>query len=246
MEHSHIKPDDIAAPIDIRLLPAAVLTITVCLALPQLPSSWSTYLPWALPLLGGAIIVVLWCARSVPSRRIFNILLLIAIACWLATPAAFVVQHQQNSAQESGWLEFTEGAGTARISGQLVTSPVERSGPFGQSWFATVEVEHFGRDLVATNHPAKIVVAADETWNDLNSDDHVCFMGRVTETGTTVFVTALAPAKPSSCVRVRNVARQYRPPPDTHRVTRSVSTNHRLCTRIAARAYFRGPIAANR
>ena len=201
MEHSHIKPDDIAAPIDIRLLPAAVLTITVCLALPQLPSSWSTYLPWALPLLGGAIIVVLWCARSVPSRRIFNILLLIAIACWLATPAAFVVQHQQNSAQESGWLEFTEGAGTARISGQLVTSPVERSGPFGQSWFATVEVEHFGRDLVATNHPAKIVVAADETWNDLNSDDHVCFMGRVTETGTTVFVTALAPAKPSSCVR---------------------------------------------
>lgn len=62
-----------------------------------------------------------------------------------------------------------------------------------------MEVEHFGRDLVATNHPAKIVVAADETWSDFSSDDQVCFMGRVTETDTTVFVTALAAAKPHSC-----------------------------------------------
>ena len=200
IEHSHIKPDDIAAPIDIRLLPAAILTITVCLALPQLPDIWGTYLPWALPLLGGIIITVLWCCRSASTRRIFNTLLLIAIACLMATPAAFVVQHQQIAAQKSGWMEFIQEAGTARMSGHLVSSPVERSGPFGQSWFATVEVEHFGRDLVETNHPAKIVVAADETWNDLSSNDRVCFMGRVTETGTTVFVTALAPARPRSCV----------------------------------------------
>jgi len=198
-EYSHIKPDDIAAPIDIRLLPATILTITVCLLLPQLPDSWGTYLPWALPLLGGTIIVALWFVRSARKRRIFNFLLLIASACWLATPAAFVVQHQQIAAQKSGWLEFTEEAGTARISGHLVTSPVERSSRFGPSWFATVEVEHFGRDLVATNHPAKIVVAADETWSDFSSDDQVCFMGRVTETDTTVFVTALAAAKPHSC-----------------------------------------------
>lgn len=103
-EYSHIKPDEIAAPIDIRLLPATILTITVCLLLPQLPDSWGTYLPWALPLLGGTIIVALWFVRSARKRRIFNFLLLIASACWLATPAAFVVQHQQIAAQKAvGW-----------------------------------------------------------------------------------------------------------------------------------------------
>src|SRR5699024_3860427 len=180
-------------------LPATILTITVCLLLPQLPDSWGTYLPWALPLLEGTIIVALWFVRSARKRRIFNFLLLIASACWLATPAAFVVQHQQIAAQKSGWLEFTEEAGTARISGHLVTSPVERSSRFGPSWFATVEVEHFGRDLVATNHPAKIVVAHLEQCSNLHSQDQVCFRSSLSKTYTSVSDQALSADKPQSC-----------------------------------------------
>src|SRR5699024_5933984 len=46
-EYSHIKPDDISAPIDIRLLQATILNITVCLLLQLLPDSWGSCLPWA-------------------------------------------------------------------------------------------------------------------------------------------------------------------------------------------------------
>lgn len=198
-QYKHVKPDDVAPPIDIRLIPAAVLTATICLAIPSLPMGWVRWLPLGLPLLGGITIVVLWLIRASGKRRLVNIALLISIACWLATPAAFVVQHHRMAAEESGWLTFVEELGTARISGQLATDPVERDSPFGPTWFATVEVESFGKDLVPTNHPAKIVVAADETWADLAVEDHVCFMGRVSDNESSVFVSATAAAKRGTC-----------------------------------------------
>lgn len=171
----------------------------MCFAIPALPMVWVRWLPIMLPVIGVITILILWFARSSQKRRWLNIGLLVALACWLATPAAFVVQQQRVAAEESGWLAFVEELGTARLSAQLVTDPVERDGPFGPSWFATVEVEHFGKDLVATDHPAKIVVSADETWAELNTDDFVCFMGRVSDNKSSVFVNALAAPDLGSC-----------------------------------------------
>lgn len=199
IEHEHIKPDDIAAPIDIRLIPAAALTAAICFVMPVVPVIWVHWTPMSLPLIGGATMLVLWFFRSARKSRMLNLALIISIACWMATPAAFVVQHQRIAAEDSGWLQFVEELGTARISAQLATDPVERDGPFGPSWFVTANVEHFGKDLVPTDHPAKIVVSGDETWADLSAEEHVCFMGRVSDNESSIFVNAVAAVDPGTC-----------------------------------------------
>lgn len=200
IEHDHIKPDDIAAPIDIRLIPAATLTAGVCFLIPMLPMFWVRWIPVALPFIGGIAALVLWFFRSSKKRRLVNLGLIFTIACWMATPAACIVQHQRIAAEDSGWLQLVEDLGTARMSVQLVTDPVERDSPFGPNWFVTAKVEHFGKDLVPTDHPAKIVVSGDETWADLSAEDHGCFMGRVSDNESSVFVTALGAVNQGTCL----------------------------------------------
>lgn len=197
MHTAHIKPDDIAAPIDIRLVPAAGLTATVCLLGPGLSSWWSQHLPIVLLLVG--LVAVGAAFRLRRHTRIGRGMLIVAITCWLATPAALLTHHQFVAAETSGWTDFTNSMGTAKMSGRIVTDPVEREGPFGTNWFVTAEVEHFGRDLTPTPHPAKIIISGDETWSQLHTETQVCFMGRVTESDTTTFVQAVTTAQPGTC-----------------------------------------------
>lgn len=161
--------------------------------------AWVQWLPIILPGLGGLTVLGIALARSSKKRRIVHVALLVAIACWMATPAAFLVQHQRVAAEESGWLEFVDDLGTANMSVQLVTDPVERDGPFGPNWFVTADVEHFGKEQTATKHPAKIVVAADDSLEHFSAEDHICFMGRVTDNESSVFVQATTSAQAGDC-----------------------------------------------
>ena len=197
MHTEHIKPDDIAAPIDIRLVPAAGLTAGVCLVIPQLPPTWSHRVPIMLVLVG--VIAVILIASYQRKNNFVHAVLIIAIACWLATPAAFLSHQQRAAAHESGWSDFTADLGSATMSVRILTDPVQRDGPFGANWFVSADVEHFGRDLTPTPHPAKIVISADETWADLGTEDQVCFLGRVTENDSTVFVQAVTDAQRGTC-----------------------------------------------
>lgn len=193
----HIKPDDIAAPVDIRLVPAAGLTAAVCLLGPRLPPWATPWVPMNLVLSGLAAVLLIACLRR--RNRVVQWLLILALACWLATPAALLTNHQRGAAETSGWTTFTHSLGTAKMSVELVSDPVERDGPWGISWFVTAEVHHFGRELIPTPHPAKIVVAADDAWSQFRSGDNVCFLGRVTDHDVTTFVQAVHLIQPNSC-----------------------------------------------
>src|SRR5699024_2755932 len=140
MQQDHIKPDDIAAPIDIRLIPAAALTGAVCFLGPILPINWVQRIPWLLGCIGVVTLLIVVCLRQSRGKRMVQGVLLLSIACWAATPAAVVVQHQQTAAEASGWLNFVDTLGTARMSVRLVSDPVERDGPFGTRWFVTADV----------------------------------------------------------------------------------------------------------
>lgn len=186
---SHIKPDDIAAPVDIRLVPAAGLTAAVCLISPRLTSWAAHFVLLALVLSGVVAVILIACIRR--RNRWVQWLLILGLACWLATPAALVTNQQRVAAETSGWSSFTKSLGTAKISAQLASDPVERDGPWGTRWFVTAEVSHFGKELIPTPHPAQIVIAADGAWSQLRSGDNVCFLGRVTEDDVTPFVQAV-------------------------------------------------------
>lgn len=199
MQQEHIKPDDIAAPIDIRLIPAAALTATVCFVGPGLSFEWVQRIPWILAGIGVLTILGFFCCRHIPRKRVLYGMLVLSIACWVATPAAVVVQSQRTAAEASGWLDFVNALDTARMSVRLVTDPVERQGPFGTRWFVTAEVEAFGKDLTPTPHPAKIVISGDTSWAELGAEDQACFLGRVTDNESSVFVQATAAVQPGTC-----------------------------------------------
>src|SRR5699024_88337 len=191
------KPDDIAPPIDIRLIPAAGLTALVCLYVPSMPVDWSQYVPLML-MLGGSLAIVP--IRFLHQRyKLRQRALILAIACWLATPAAFLSSQQSPAAELSGWNEFVDDLGTSEISVRLVTDPVAREGPFGTNWFVTAEVESYGKEATPTPHPAKIVISGDEAWSQLNAEEDACFFGRVTENETTVFVRSINTPEIGTC-----------------------------------------------
>lgn len=199
MTYPHIKTDDIAPPIDIRLVPAAALTAAVCFLMPALPMTWVQRIPVLLLVTGALYTMIMIMIRPHRKRRIFHLVVMLSIACWAATPAAFAVQHQTIAAEKSGWLDFVGEQGTAKMSVAIVTDSVARDSPFGTNWFVTADVEHFGQELTETKHPAKIVISADERWSDVIADDQVCFIGRITEAEATVFVQALTPPERGTC-----------------------------------------------
>ena len=86
---SHIKPDDIAAPVDIRLVPAAGLTAAVCLLSPGLPPWVAHHVP--LTLILGGLIAMIFMVSIRRRKRVGQWLLIVALACWLATPAALLL-----------------------------------------------------------------------------------------------------------------------------------------------------------
>lgn len=197
MTTNHIKPDDIAPPIDIRLVPAAVITASVCLLIPKLPPKYSSAVPWLLMFVGAGAILAMWLFRR--RKGGLQAALIIAIACWLATPAALLSQQQQMAAEASGWTELVSELGTAQLSVHLVTDPIARDGPFGTTWFVTAQVESFGRADTPTAHPAKVVISGDESWAHLGAEQQACFFGRVTDNETTVFVQAVGQAELGTC-----------------------------------------------
>lgn len=199
MTYSHIKTDDIAPPIDIRLVPAAAMTAAICFVVPTLPMTWVPRIPLLLPLVGVLSILLIIALRHTCKPRLVHLVLLLSIACWAATPAALAVQQQRMAAEASGWLDFVAAQGSARMSVHIITDPVVRQSSFGENWFITAEVEYFGQELTETKHPARVVVTADERWAEVSEDDDVCFIGRVTESDTSVFVRAVTPPEIGAC-----------------------------------------------
>lgn len=201
MTHQHpLKPDDIAPPIDIRLVPAAALTALVCLIVPTLPTDWSGYV--LLMLATTAITTLVLTALLRRGRRPSHVLGMIVIACWCALPAAGMTHHDQLAAVESGWHNFTQDLGSAKMSVTMLSDPVQRDGPFGSTWFVTAQVEHFGAEMTPTPHPAKIIISGDASWSDFAASDQVCFFGRITDAQSQVFVRAVTSAR--SCAAGSN------------------------------------------
>lgn len=199
MATAHIKPDDIAPPIDIRLLPAVALTAGSCLFLPGLPLRWAQQAPQIVA--GVAVLTLLLAAlcRAGRLQRLTRMTVLLCLACWLALPATIMTQQQLWAAEASGWRALVESQGTARMSVRLETDPVQRAGPFGVSWHVTAQVEAFDRTLTPTPHPAKIIVTADDRLATLAAQDTACFIGQITESSDAIFVKALTGVQAGLC-----------------------------------------------
>src|SRR5690625_7434390 len=104
MTYPHIKTDDIAPPIDIRLVPAAALTAAVCFLMPALPMTWVQRIPVLLLVTGALHTMSMIMIRPHTTRRIFHLMVMLSIASWAEPPAACAVHHQTLAAARAGRL----------------------------------------------------------------------------------------------------------------------------------------------
>lgn len=189
------------APVDLRLVPAVLLTVAACLAVPVLPYGVALALPWWL--LAAAVIstgVLVWFARagrSVPATgggatgaAVAGVAALAACACWIAAVAALQSAGERVPVRESGWESAVSAERPVRVSGEAAGTASRRAGPFGDSWHLTVAVQAFGHPLAEVPGGVDVVVSGGGDWAGVEEGAGLCFVAIPEAQGATVFARA--------------------------------------------------------
>lgn len=196
----------VPAPVDLRLLPAVVLTLAACLAVPVLPYELALGVPWWL--LAGAVLstaVLVWAARDRRTRdrrtrgrrtratgpaALAVVAALAACACWIAAVAALQAAAERIPVRESGWEAVLASERPVRIAGVAEGPATRRVGTFGESWHLTVTVQSFGHPLTEVPGGDSAVVSGGGDWDGVAEGTAVCFVATPELEGSTVFARA--------------------------------------------------------
>ncbi|MGM7667391.1 ComEC/Rec2 family competence protein [Microbacterium sp. A93] len=186
----------VPAPVDLRLVPAVVLSLAACLAVPVLPYGVALGLPWWL--LAGAVVstvVLVWAARGGRSgsgtlATVAAVAALTACACWIAAVAALAAAGERAPVRESGWEAAVAAERPVRVSGEAAGAATLRAGPWGESWHLTVTVWAFGHPLTEVPGGDRIVVSGGEAWDGVAEGSSLCFVATPEAEGSTVFARA--------------------------------------------------------
>ncbi|GAA1675500.1 hypothetical protein GCM10010977_21570 [Citricoccus zhacaiensis] len=214
----------VPAAVDLRLVPAVVLTLSVCLAIPLIPYEAALMVPWVLAIMAvGATGLMMWAsagqgrsqfqfpgqghrpgdapAPTVGRRRgrTTAITALAAIALWIAAVAAVQAVGDRAPVRDSGWEDAVAAERPLRLSGEAAGPAVLRTGTFGDSWHLTVTVEAFGHPSREIPGGAEVVVSGGSHWEGLQSGAAVCFTASPEAEGATVFARASTAPQTGSC-----------------------------------------------
>ncbi|MEW1980002.1 ComEC/Rec2 family competence protein [Citricoccus sp. NPDC079358] len=206
----------IPAAVDLRLVPAVVLTLAVCLAIPLIPYDAALLVPWLLALLAlGATGLMTWASaahgqdqgqgrgRGQGRRRGRTMVItsLAAIALWIAAVAAVQAMGDRAPVRDSGWEDAVAAERPLRMSGEATGPAVLRAGAFGESWHLTVTVQAFGHPSREIPGGTEVVVSGGRDWEGLPSGTAVCFTASPEAEGATVFARASTAPQTGSCPR---------------------------------------------
>ncbi|WP_313821466.1 ComEC/Rec2 family competence protein [Citricoccus sp.] len=206
----------VPAAVDLRLVPAVVLTLAVCLAIPLIPYDAALLVPWVLAVLAlGATGLMMWAsAGRGPDQgqsqaqsqgqarrrgRTTAITALAAIALWVAAVAAVQAVGDRAPVWGSGWEDAVAAERPLRLSGEAAGPAVLRTGTFGDSWHLTVTVQAFGHPSRELPGGAEVVVSGGQDWDRLPAGTAVCFTAAPEAEGATVFARASTAPQTGSC-----------------------------------------------
>ncbi|GAA1121380.1 ComEC/Rec2 family competence protein [Citricoccus alkalitolerans] len=212
----------VPAAVDLRLVPAVVLTLAACLAIPLIPYQAALMVPWMLAILAvGATGLMMWASAGqgqaqfpgqghrpeesparIVGRRLRGtaaITALAAIALWIAAVAAVQAVGDRTPVRDSGWEDAVAAERPLRLSGEAAGPAVLRAGTFGDSWHLTVSVQAFGHPSREIPGGVEVVVSGGNEWEGLQSGTAVCFTASPEAEGATVFARASTAPQTGSC-----------------------------------------------
>ncbi|HEY4613913.1 MAG TPA: ComEC/Rec2 family competence protein, partial [Citricoccus sp.] len=186
-------------PVDVRLVPALLLALSTCLAIPVLPFELALVMPWALCLAATAATVLLaWMSRGTRTPGA-TIAALAACALWIAAVAAVHAVGDRAPARSSGWEGAVATGGPVRLVGEATGDAVRRTSRFAQTWHLTLAVEAFGHPSRQLPGGTEVVLSGGTDWRDVVSSTPVCLIATLERDGTTVFARARTGPDTGSC-----------------------------------------------
>ncbi|MDI3331077.1 MAG: ComEC/Rec2 family competence protein [Micrococcus sp.] len=189
----------VPGPVDVRLVPAMVLTIATCLAVPVLPYESMLVLPWALA--AAAVVTSVLLVVVAPRQRanLVSLTALTACALWIAAVASVQAVGDRVPAKASGWEDAVTTGQPVRVSGEATGRAVRSVGPFGESWHLPVSVDGFGHPMREIPGGSEVLVSGDGDWDGVEAGTRVCLTAALEADGSTVFARARAGPHAGPC-----------------------------------------------
>ncbi len=176
--------------VDVRLVPALVLTLATCLGVPTLPYEVALVLPWVLLVAAVVVTVLLVVAGHARRTGLMAVAALVACALWIAAVAGVQAVSDRVPVKVSGWEDVVAGGQAVRLSGEATGRAVRSPGAFGDSWHLAVDVDRFGHPLRPVPRGAEVVVSGGEEWDGVEAGTRVCLTASLEREGTSVFARA--------------------------------------------------------
>jgi competence protein ComEC len=189
----------VPGPVDVRLVPALVLTMMTCLAVPALPYDLALILPWGL-LAAALVTTVLLVMAGRRGKRAMTVLTaLTACALWVAALAAVQAVGDRVPVKSSGWEDTVSAGQPVRLSGEATGRAVRSAGTFADSWHLTVTVKAFGHPVRPVPAGTQVVVSGGEDWQEMVPGSRTCFTADLEASGATVFARSRTGPETGSC-----------------------------------------------
>ncbi|HRO31132.1 ComEC/Rec2 family competence protein [Citricoccus sp.] len=189
----------VPGPVDVRLVPALLLTLVTCLAVPVLPYEWVQMLPWGLGVAAAAVTVLLVAIARSGRVALVSLTALTACALWVAAVAAVQAVGDRAPVKASGWEDAVSAGQPVRLSGRATGGAVRSPGAFGDRWHVTVAVDAFGHPVRTVPEGTEVVVSGDAEWDGMELGTRLCLTADLEPSGTTVFARARTGPDAGSC-----------------------------------------------
>lgn len=177
-------------PVDVRLVPSAVLALSCALWVPVAPFAVARQLPLGLTLAACLCTVGVLVLRRGHCRLrtvLRTVLALMSVALWIGSIVSVQAVAQREESRALGWEQAVTAEATVRLEGLADGPPVHSVGRYADRWYVPVEVEAFGHPSAAAPTGLIVQAAGDAGWRDVFAGDRLCFVADLESAGTTVF-----------------------------------------------------------
>lgn len=187
---------------DIRLVPAAVVSVSAALLVPALPFGLARGLP--VLMMTCAVLATAAAVGSARSRTLARSALqtaasLTAVALWIGGAVAAQAVADRAEARSVGWETAVATGQTLRMAGTALAPPVHSPGRFADRWHVRVEVSGFGHPPSSPPHGSEVQVAGAAAWSEIRPGESVCFVSDLESSGGTVFARARTGPQAGAC-----------------------------------------------
>lgn len=190
------------SPVDVRLLPAAVVACACALSVPLLPFSAAQLLSVTVAAAAAVTtLCALWTHRRPPADRCRRgtVWAVLAVAFWFGAVVSVQAVAERQESRALGWEQQVAAQATVRVSGSVAGPAVHSPGTFADRWFVPVDVARFGHPLAPAPSGAAVQVAGGEAWSAASLGSSVCFVAELQSSGSTVFARARTAPEAGSC-----------------------------------------------